>query len=137
MIDVFSPSERSRIMRRVKSKDTAPEMLVRRLVYSLGYRYRLHRKDLPGKPDLAFIAKKKAIFVHGCFWHAHGCKRSKLPETRKEYWAAKIDRNQKRDEKNRELLTKLGWMVLSLWECELKDRNQLEKNIKQFLEESI
>src|SRR5690606_27253748 len=103
-----------------KSKDTAPELAVRKLVYSLGYRFRLHRRDLPGNPDLAFIGRRKVIFVHGCFWHGHSCSRgARSPKTNEEYWHSKVNRNRERDAKNLALLAMLGWGVYIIWECEI------------------
>jgi DNA mismatch endonuclease (patch repair protein) len=107
-------------MREIRSKNTAPEMLLRSLVHGLGYRFRLHRKDLPGKPDLVFSGRRKAIFLHGCFWHQHSeCREGRLPGTRREYWEPKLAKNQQRDALNRELLEEQGWEVLTVWECEL------------------
>ena len=111
---------RSRIMRAVKGKDTKPELVVRRLVYSLGFRYRLHLDDLPGSPDLVFKARRKVIFVHGCFWHGHDCKRgARQPKTNSEYWLRKINRNRERDEVVQAKLTSADWDVLVIWECEV------------------
>ena len=122
-------------MRAVKSRDTKPEILVRRLIHSLGYRYRLHRGDLPGKPDLVFPSRKKVVFVHGCFWHGHDCARgSRVPKTNQDYWVQKIGRNKARDKNNRRELTKLGWKSLVLWECRLKDKERLARLIKRFLD---
>lgn len=121
-------------MQAVKSKDTKPEMIVRRLAHALGYRYRLHRKDLPGAPDLVFPGKKTVFFVHGCFWHGHDCARgSRQPKTNAEYWRAKITRNAKRDAANLKALEAQGWRALVVWECELKDRGALTDQIKAFL----
>lgn len=129
-----TPSEkRSAIMRSVKSKNTRPEIIVRQIIYSLGFRYRIHRKDLPGSPDIVFPGRKKAIFVHGCFWHWHGCKRSRMPKTNSEYWEAKIQRNQERDKRNCTALADIGWQALIVWECELKDKSTLEKKLVQFI----
>lgn len=128
-------SDRSRIMRAVKSKDTKPEMIVRRLVHSLGYRYRLHRRELPGKPDLVFGARRKVVFIHGCFWHGHDCKRgSRRPKTNINYWSRKISRNRERDANAQESLRRDGWAVLVIWECELKDSNILQQRLVGFLE---
>src|SRR6266853_6686992 len=111
-----SPDVRRRTMQAVKSKDTAPELLVRSLAHRLGYRFRLHRKDLPGKPDLVFPGRRKVIFVHGCFWHQHkGCREGRLPGTRREYWEPKLVRNQERDAQSEAALKSLGWAVLTLW----------------------
>src|SRR5882762_10482633 len=116
MADKLSPKRRSENMRRIKSKDTNPELLVRRLVHSLGYRYRLHGRNLPGKPDLVFGSRRKIIFVHGCFWHAHTCKVAHIPKTNTPYWNPKLLRNQARDKKNIETLKADGWDVLVIWE---------------------
>lgn len=122
MADVFTKVERSRVMRRVKSADTKPEMRVRRWLHAQGFRFRLHRKDLPGKPDIVLPKHKTVILVHGCFWHGHpGCKAADLPASNREYWERKIGRNTERDERNRRLIEKLGWRVVVVWECELGD----------------
>lgn len=130
-----APSEaRSRTMRAVKSRDTQPEILVRRLVHGMGNRYRLHRADLPGKPDLTFPRLKKIIFVHGCFWHGHDCKRgARAPKENADYWATKISRNKERDVKAQEALRAMGWDVLILWECQLKDHEALNDKLAHFL----
>lgn len=121
-------------MRAVKGQDTAPEMTVRRLVYGMGYRYRLHRKDLPGKPDLVFPSRRKVVFVHGCFWHGHDCKRgARIPKTNRDYWEKKIDRNRRRDARHYEDLERTGWSVMVIWECQLKDRDALTGRIAEFL----
>lgn len=128
--------ERSRIMRCVKAANTGPEMIVRRLLHSLGYRFRLHRKDLPGRPDLVFPSRRKAIFVHGCFWHGHACPRgARKPKANRDYWERKIERNIRRDAANNHELECLGWSVLVLWECELKtkDRPILLRRLEAFL----
>ncbi len=132
--DRFSKSERSALMAKVRSKDTAPEMIVRKLAHSLGFRYRLHRKDLPGKPDLVFSGKKKVIFVHGCFWHGHNCPLgANQPKSNIEYWAKKLARNQNRDKKNKRSLEKMGWDVLIVWECEVKNTSLLAQRVISFL----
>jgi DNA mismatch endonuclease (patch repair protein) len=121
-------------MSRIGSKDTKPEMLVRRLVYGLGYRYRLHAKDLPGKPDLVFRGRKKAIFVHGCFWHQHkGCREGRLPASRESYWWPKLALNIKRDRAHIHGLKRLGWKALVLWECQLSYPAELERKVRAFL----
>jgi DNA mismatch endonuclease (patch repair protein) len=121
-------------MARVKAKDTKPEMTVRRLAHGLGYRFRLHRKDLPGSPDLVFPARGKVIFVHGCFWHGHDCPRgSRQPKQNAHYWRAKIERNRARDAAAVAALEDQGWAVLTLWECELKDVEALGDRLKAFL----
>jgi DNA mismatch endonuclease (patch repair protein) len=128
--------ERSEIMRRVRSTDTTPELIVRKLAHSLGFRYRLHKKELPGKPDLVFSGKRKVIFVHGCFWHGHKCKRgNRLPKKNREYWTKKINSNMRRDKCHTEELIKAGWSVLAIWECETKDQDSLRHKIVEFLSE--
>lgn len=130
------PSEaRSRTMRAVKSRDTVPEMIVRRMVHAMGKRYRLHRADLPGKPDLTFPRLKKIIFVHGCFWHGHYCKRgARQPKDNADYWKQKISRNKERDAKVQETLQSMGWNIMVIWECELKNNEGLTETVKSFLD---
>jgi DNA mismatch endonuclease (patch repair protein) len=129
-----TPEQRSRIMRAVKDRDTAPELAVRSLTHRMGYRFRLHRKDLPGKPDLVFPRLHKALFVHGCFWHGHNCARgSRAPKTNAEYWRAKIRRNSLRDAANIEALKAKGWKAAVIWECELKEPKQVAKRLAGFL----
>ena len=129
-----TPETRRRTMQAVKSKDTAPEMTVRRLAHGMGYRFRLHRKDLPGKPDLVFPRLHKALFVHGCFWHGHDCARgARVPKSNTDYWTAKVARNRARDKTARERLQAAGWDVLLLWECELKDAARVAKRLEGFL----
>lgn len=120
-------------MSRIGSKHTKPELVVRSLLHRLGYRYRLHRKELPGRPDIAFIGRKKAIFVHGCFWHGHGCKIGKLPKSNLEFWNPKIERNRQRDRENISKLEQIGWAVEEVWQCELKDFQSLERRLGLFL----
>lgn len=121
MADVHEPETRSYNMSQISGKDTKPEMLVRKFLHANGFRYRLHAKDLPGKPDLVLPKYNSVIFVHGCFWHAHeGCKYFKIPETRTEWWKEKLYGNKERDKKNIEKLKKEGWNVIVVWECELK-----------------
>ena len=123
-------------MRKVKSKDTKPEIIVRRLVHRMGYRFRLHRKELPGTPDLVFPLRKKVIFVNGCFWHGHDCKHgARIPSENRDYWVKKISGNVNRDMKNTDELAVLGWRTLVIWECELKDYAALGNKIVNFLEE--
>jgi len=117
--DTFTQAERSRIMAAVKSKNTAPELIVRRLVHSMGYRYRLHDKSLPGKPDLVFPRLRKVINVSGCFWHMHGCARCRVPSSHRRYWIAKMRRNAARDKRVKRALRRAGWDVLVVWECQL------------------
>lgn len=136
MTDVFLESKRSWIMSQVRGKDTSPELIVRSLIHRLGYRFRLHRKDLPGKPDIVFPSRKKAIFVHGCFWHGHDCHRgSRTPKTNNVYWKEKIERNVRRDKARQRELDLLGWRTLIIWECRTKDLGALRSVIVSFLEE--
>jgi DNA mismatch endonuclease (patch repair protein) len=136
MPDQFSPAERSRIMRAVKSGDTTPELIVRRLVHGLGYRFRLQNRALPGSPDLVLPRLGKAIFVHGCFWHRHACAAGQsTPATRVDYWQAKFDRNVLRDRSNLRKLRRLGWSVLVVWECQtrMQKREALQRRLERFL----
>ncbi len=136
MPDQFSPAERSRVMRAVKSGDTTPELIVRRIVHSLGYRFRLHRRDLPGQPDIVLPRLGKAIFVHGCFWHRHACDAGQsTPATRLEYWQAKFDRNIARDRRTLRRLRREGWSVLVVWECQTRTakREALTSRLERFL----
>ncbi|MGC9417812.1 MAG: very short patch repair endonuclease [Rhodovulum sp.] len=132
-MDTRTPEQRQRIMQAVKGKDTKPELVVRRLLYRMGYRYRLHRRDLPGKPDVAFIGRKKAIFVHGCFWHWHGCPKGQLPKSRLDYWQPKLEANVNRDRAKIEELEARGWKVLVVWECEIKDIERLGTKLRDFV----
>ena len=125
--------DRSANMRAIRSKDMRPELAVRSLVHKLGYRFRLHRKDLPGKPDLVFPSQRKVIFVNGCFWHAHGCKISHAPKSNLQYWGPKLERNRARDEKNIGALRADGWETMVIWECELKDPAALQSQLERFL----
>lgn len=130
----FPDEVRSRTMRAVKSKDTNIELIVRRLVHSLGYRYRLHRRDLPGTPDLVFPARHAVIFVHGCFWHQHDCPRgARIPKTRRAYWVPKLRKNRDRDLRHQDLLRESGWRVLVVWECEIGRTSHLMSSIRNFL----
>ncbi|NEX93553.1 DNA mismatch endonuclease Vsr [Caulobacter sp. 17J65-9] len=134
MTDVFSPAKRSEVMGRVKQKDTGPELKVRKALTRLGYRYRLHRRDLPGSPDVVFPGRKIALFVHGCFWHGHDCPRgARQPKANAEYWSAKIARNRARDAEAQAALTARGWRPLTVWECELRDTPALEARLKREL----
>jgi len=137
MADTLTPSARSERMGRVRGRDTKPEMVVRRLIHGMGYRYRLQARDLPGRPDIVFRKRKKAIFVHGCFWHRHpdpACKLARLPKTRLDFWLPKLEGNRRRDIANVERLEALGWQVLLVWECELRDREQLRNVLRRFIE---
>lgn len=120
-------------MQSVKNTDTKPELIVRRCLHSMGYRYRLHRKDLPGRPDIAFIARRKAIFVHGCFWHRHRCQKGRLPKSRLDYWEPKLEANVLRDRANIDELESLGWQTLVVWQCELADRDTLAARLQDFV----
>jgi DNA mismatch endonuclease (patch repair protein) len=132
--DKLSPERRSENMRRIKSKGMKPELLVRKLVHSLGYRYRLHRKDLPGKPDLVFGPKHKVIFVHGCFWHQHpGCRDGTVPGSNVSYWGPKLARNVKRDAEHLASLEAAGWRTIVIWECETMDIAVLRRRLRRFL----
>lgn len=121
MADTLSPEERSRLMARIRSRDTKPEMYVRKAVWRAGFRYRLHSRMLPGRPDLVFSQYKTAVFVHGCFWHQHGCAKTSRPSSNREFWNRKLDGNVARDARNRDALQALGWMVLTIWECSLEE----------------
>ena len=134
MTDVYSSEKRSAVMRRVKGKDTSPEMTVRRALTKLGARYRLHRKDLPGKPDIVLPGRRLAFFVHGCFWHGHDCARgARVPKQNRDYWVGKVGRNRARDETSRQALEAGGWRVETIWECELKDAAGLEARLRALL----
>lgn len=129
-----TPAQRSAIMRAVKSRDTAPERKVRALLARFARGYRLHRKDVTGNPDIAYVGRRLAIFVHGCFWHGHDCARgARLPKANADYWRQKIARNVARDAAHREKLAAQGWKALTIWECELKDAAALEARLRQFL----
>jgi DNA mismatch endonuclease (patch repair protein) len=134
-VDNLSPEERSKIMARVRATDTRPELLVRKLIFALGYRYRLHAKDLPGRPDIVFRKLGKVIFVHGCFWHRHAsCALARLPKSRLDFWLPKLDGNKKRDERNKVALQREGWKVMTIWECQLKKPERLGERITRFLD---
>lgn len=120
-------------MQSVATKDTGPELAVRRLLHGLGYRYRLHIRDLPGTPDIVFAGRKKVVFVHGCFWHGHSCAQGRGPKSRKEYWSSKLAQNTARDARNVASLEAMGWSVLTVWQCELRDPDALTKKLLTFL----
>ncbi|MBK8184055.1 MAG: DNA mismatch endonuclease Vsr [Candidatus Competibacteraceae bacterium] len=136
--DTLTPSARSERMGRIRNRDTGPEMRVRRLAHGMGYRYRLYRADLPGKPDLVFPSRRKIIFVHGCFWHRHpdaGCTLARLPKSRLDFWRPKLEGNRARDLENQKKLIENGWRVLVVWECELRDAGRLERTLRGFLDD--
>ncbi|MDP8234201.1 MAG: DNA mismatch endonuclease Vsr [Candidatus Saelkia tenebricola] len=132
MADHLTLEKRSWNMSLIRSTDTKPEIIVRKLLHSLGYRFRLHKKGLPGKPDIVLKKHKTVIFVHGCFWHQHkGCKRSNIPKSNTSYWKPKLNRNVKRDKKHKADLKRIGWKTIVIWECETKNLGKLEKKIKK------
>ena len=138
MVDRLSPEARSVHMRRIRKRDTTPERQVRRMVHALGFRFRLHRGDLPGTPDLVLPRLRKAILVHGCFWHQHeGCRLARLPKSRPEYWLPKLRRNQERDIAALAELQAMGWQILVVWECETEEVAGLRQRLADFLEASI
>ncbi|MEM5371015.1 DNA mismatch endonuclease Vsr [Paraburkholderia azotifigens] len=134
MTDRLSPERRSRLMQAVKGKNTAPELAVRSLLHALGYRFRLHRRDLPGTPDIVLPGRRCAIFVHGCFWHAHGCRIGQPPKSRLDYWRPKLEANKDRDLRKLTELEAAGWKVLVIWQCELRDPETLVKRLGIFLD---
>jgi len=134
MADTLTAEQRRACMRAVSGKNTAPEMCVRRLAHSMGYRYALHVKRLPGKPDLVFVSRRKIIFVHGCFWHKHNCRHGRVsPATNSGYWSAKREGNARRDREHVKALRSDGWRVLVLWECWTRDLGSLTKRLESFL----
>jgi len=134
--DHVKAEKRSEIMRAVRSKDTSPELAVRKMVHAMGFRFRLHRADLPGKPDLVFPSRRKVIFVHGCFWHRHTrCRYTTTPKTRVAFWEAKFASNVQRDKRTIRKLRSLGWAVMTVWQCELKDRERLGGQLHEFLKD--
>jgi DNA mismatch endonuclease, patch repair protein len=133
-MDRLTAERRSANMRQIRGKNTTPELALRSLLHRLGYRFRLHRKDLPGKPDLVFPSRRKVIFVHGCFWHQHPeCREGRVPGSRRDYWEPKLLRNQLRDTDAQASLKNLGWQCLVIWECELEDTTAVLKTVKRFL----
>jgi DNA mismatch endonuclease, patch repair protein len=135
--DTLSKSRRSANMAAIRAKDTKPELIVRRLVFALGYRYRLHARDLPGKPDLVFRPRRKVIFVHGCFWHLHDkkdCLDSRIPKSNKSYWRPKLLRNAERDAEHLKTLRAAGWRTLVIWDCETKNFERLKARLSRFLD---
>jgi DNA mismatch endonuclease (patch repair protein) len=134
MADVLTPEQRSRCMSRIRSRDTKPELIVRSLAHAMGFRFRLHRRDLPGKPDLVFPRLRKVVLVHGCFWHVHSCRFGRVtPATNVEFWASKRAGNTARDRRNKAALRRAGWKVLIVWECETRDVHRLERRLHRFL----
>lgn len=137
MADTMTAQKRSELMARICGKDTRPEMLVRRMLHGEGYRYRLHDKRLPGRPDLVFRKRRKVIFVHGCFWHSHGdsaCKSARMPKSRLEFWEPKLEGNRERDRRVQDALARDGWGVLVVWECEIKDKERVRDRMVTFLD---
>lgn len=138
MVDVLTPEQRRYNMSQIKSKDTKPEITIRRLLHKLGYRYRLHRADLPGKPDMIFPKIKKVIFVHGCYWHMHRCRYGRVvPKTNAKFWQNKRNSNVERDRKNIKKLRKLGWDILVVWQCQIRSINKLQNKLIYFLSQEI
>lgn len=133
MTDHVTPPKRSEIMKAVRTKDTGAEMIVRRLLHARGYRYRLHRRDLPGSPDIVFPRLRKVLFVHGCFWHGHECNKGRLPKSKLDYWRPKIEANKERDLRSIAALSELGWEVAVVWQCELRDESALMAKLNNFL----
>jgi DNA mismatch endonuclease (patch repair protein) len=134
MADTRTPQQRRRIMQSVKTRDTGPELTVRRIVYGLGYRYRLNAKKLPGRPDIVFPGRRRVIFVHGCFWHCHGCRKGQAPKSRLDYWEPKLKTNRERDAAQVRSLEALGWSVLIVWQCETADPSALVAKLQDFID---
>ncbi|HEY3333022.1 MAG TPA: DNA mismatch endonuclease Vsr [Capsulimonadaceae bacterium] len=134
MTDSLTKESRSALMARIRSKNTVPEITVRRLLFADKYRFRIHRADLPGTPDIVFPGRRKAIFVHGCFWHSHSCKMGRVPKSRVDYWQPKLLGNAARDARNENALRVLGWEVLVVWQCEMKDLEALRQRLRGFLD---
>nr|WP_281719660.1 very short patch repair endonuclease [Nitrosomonas nitrosa] len=133
-LDIVDPATRSRMMSRVRGRDTGPERLVRSLLHGMGYRFRLQGRGLPGRPDIVFAGRRKAVFVHGCFWHGHdGCRFAYQPKTRAAWWRAKIDATRMRDARSAAALTELGWRSFIVWECECRDLRRLRESLRRFL----
>jgi DNA mismatch endonuclease, patch repair protein len=134
MTDRLTPERRSENMRRIRSQNTSPEMAVRKLLHGHGYRYRLHVRDLPGKPDLVFPARRCVLMIHGCFWHGHkGCRESRMPKTNQEYWVPKLEKNYARDRGHLRALRRLGWRVMVVWECQVEKLSWIESKLIRFL----
>jgi DNA mismatch endonuclease (patch repair protein) len=140
MVDTLTRKDRSERMALIRGSDTGPELMVRRIVHSMGFRYRLHVKDLPGKPDLVFPRLRKIVFVHGCFWHRHRkatCKLARLPKSRVEFWRAKLEGNRSRDLTNKRSLRKAGWSILEVWECEMRNLDSLRLRLRYFRDNEV
>lgn len=133
MTDRLDPLRRSRLMQKVRSSNTGPEKEVRSILHGLGYRFRLHRRDLPGTPDIVFPGRRVVLFVHGCFWHAHGCRKGQPPKSREDYWGPKLQATRQRDQRNLEALSEAGWRVEVVWQCELADRDELVARLRRLL----
>ncbi|MCS6497135.1 very short patch repair endonuclease [Burkholderia thailandensis] len=132
-MDTITPAERSALMSRIRSVNTRPEIAVRSILHRLGYRFRLHRKDLPGRPDIVLPRHRKIVLVHGCFWHGHTCRLASKPKSNEGYWSTKIQANRARDARNLEALTQQGWSVLELWECEVRKLEGIEEKLRAFM----
>lgn len=133
MADRLTPERRSRLMSRIGPKNTKPELTVRRMLHAAGWRYRLHRKGLPGTPDIVFGTRRAVLFVHGCFWHGHHCRLGRLPKTRTEFWSEKIAGNRARDRRKVDELVEKGWRVMTIWQCGLKDAEGALRDVEAFL----
>ena len=133
-MDILTPEQRSEVMRRVRGKDTKPERLLRSALHRAGFRFRLHRRSLPGAPDIVFPGRRKAIFVHGCFWHSHHCRRARKPASNRDYWIPKLAENKKRDARNRRRLAALGWRSMVVWECQLRSMDRVLEKVEKFLD---
>lgn len=134
-MDIVTRERRSSIMARIRGRDTKPELAVRRAAHALGYRFRLHRRDLPGSPDMVFPARRKVVFVHGCYWHRHpGCRLAYTPKSNVTFWTTKFDRNVRRDEEAQTRLLELGWDALTIWECQTADDSRLKRLLREFLQ---
>lgn len=132
-MDTITPAKRSALMSRIRSKDTQPELAVRSILHRLGYRFRLHRKDLPGRPDIVLPKHRKIVIVQGCFWHGHSCRLASKPKSNESYWSNKIETNRARDVRNLEALRQQGWVVLELWECEVRKQIGLPEKLERFM----
>lgn len=133
-VDTLSPRQRSERMSLVRGRDTQPELKVRKALHARGYRYRLHSKRLPGRPDIVFVSKRKVVFVHGCFWHRHEkCRLARMPKSREEFWRTKLEANRRRDSIKNMQLSELGWDVMVVWECELRDMDEVIAKLEDFL----